>query len=90
MTESHESSRFNFENSCQEVDVLVEIGRTLPGFLGARISGGGFGGITVHLVRKEAADAYMEALGAEFEKRTGIKSQIMICEAFDGACAECI
>ena len=90
MTESHESSRFNFENSCQEVDVLVEIGRTLHGFLGARISGGGFGGITVHLVRKEAADAYMEALGAEFEKRTGIKSQIMICEAFDGACAECI
>lgn len=90
MTESHESSRTNFENSCPEVDMLVEIGRTLPGFLGARISGGGFGGITVHLVRREAADSYMEALAAEFEKRSGVKSQVMICQAYDGACVEAL
>jgi galactokinase len=90
MSESHESSRTNFENSCPEVDMLVEIGRTLPGFLGARISGGGFGGITVHLVRREAADSYMEALAAEFEKRSGVKSQVMICQAYDGACVEAL
>ncbi|MBP5299814.1 MAG: galactokinase [Victivallales bacterium] len=85
MTESHESSRHNFENSCPEIDTLVEIGRTLPGFLGARISGGGFGGISVHLVREEAAQAYCEQLGAEYRRRTSIDSTPMILAAADGA-----
>lgn len=85
MTESHESSRHNFENSCPEIDTLVEIGRTLPGFLGARISGGGFGGITVHLVKVESAQAYCEQLGATYQKRTGINSHPMVLTAADGA-----
>ncbi len=85
MTESHESSRHNFENSCPEIDMLVEIGRTLPGFLGARISGGGFGGISVHLVKAESAQAYCEQLGAIYQKRSGICSHPMILSAADGA-----
>ncbi|MBQ4479185.1 MAG: galactokinase [Victivallales bacterium] len=85
MTESHESSRKNFENSCPEIDMLVEIGQTIPGFLGARISGGGFGGISVHLVQASAAERYCEALGAEYHRQTGIDSQPMVLAAADGA-----
>ena len=85
MTISHESSRHNFENSCPEIDALVEIGRTLPGFLGARISGGGFGGISVHLVRAEAAEAYCHDLGEAYLKHGGVDCQPMILAAADGA-----
>lgn len=85
MTISHKSSMDNFENSCPELDALVEIGQSLPGFLGARLSGGGFGGITVHLVEADAATAYAAALGAEFARRTGIETEPMILNAADGA-----
>ena len=85
MTASHESSRSNFENSCPEIDMMVEIGRTLPGFLGARISGGGFGGISVHLVQTPFAESYCAALGKAYLQRTGIDSSPMILTAADGA-----
>ena len=85
MFESHESSRDNFENSIPELDELVAIGRELPGALGARLSGGGFGGITVHLVRKEQAEEYMAELVKKYEEKTGITAQAMICQADDGA-----
>ena len=57
MNASHESSRTNFENSTPALDRLVEIARSLPGVLGSRLTGGGFGGGTVTLVQTEAADA---------------------------------
>ncbi|MEJ0000057.1 MAG: hypothetical protein WDO13_13340 [Verrucomicrobiota bacterium] len=52
MFQSHESSRLNFENSCPELDLLVETARKTPGVLGARLSGGGFGGATINIVEK--------------------------------------
>ena len=58
--ESHESSRVNFENSTPELDYLVELAQSVPGCLGARLSGGGFGGITVHLVKSDAAEEYVQ------------------------------
>lgn len=85
MSESHHSSMVNFENSCAELDRLVQIGSTLPGFLGARLSGGGFGGISVHLVEEAQSAAYAEALGAAYQAQTGLVSQIMQCHADDGA-----
>ena len=85
MFESHQSSIENFENSIPELDTLVDIGRTLPGALGARLSGGGFGGITVHLVREESAEQYLAELVRIYEAKTGIKAQAMICQAADGA-----
>lgn len=85
MFESHQSSIDNFENSIPELDTLVAIAKTLPGALGARLSGGGFGGITVHLVRKELAEQYKEQLAAAYKERTGLETQAMICEAADGA-----
>ncbi len=85
MFESQHSSTYNFENSTAEVDTLVAIGRGLPGAIGARISGGGFGGITVHLVEAARAAAYAAALGQLYRERTGLVSDTMICTAADGA-----
>ncbi|MCQ2396092.1 MAG: galactokinase [Lentisphaeria bacterium] len=85
MSISHDSSRYNFENSCDELDTLVEIGRTLPGFIGARLSGGGFGGITVHLVEADAAQKYSDVLAERYLAKTGVNAQVMILTAGDGA-----
>ena len=85
MFDSHESSRVNFENSCEELDFLVEIGRSLPGCIGARLSGGGFGGITVHLVHEEDAQDYARRLATAYENLTQTPPQVLICHAADGA-----
>jgi len=85
MYESHESSRTNFENSAPELDAIVEIGKALPGGIGARLSGGGFGGITVHLVQEELAESYMERLATAYRTRTAIDAETMICHSADGA-----
>jgi len=85
MFESQHSSTHSFENSAAELDALVGIGRELPGALGARLSGGGFGGITVHLVEAAAAAAYAQALGERYRERTGLAAEITVCHAADGA-----
>lgn len=85
MFASHESSRVNFENSCPELDQLVAIGESLPGAIGARLSGGGFGGITVHLVAADEAEAYARRLTTAYEKLTGKRPEVMTCVAGDGA-----
>ncbi|MBQ6474038.1 MAG: galactokinase [Victivallales bacterium] len=85
MFQSHESSRDDFRNSCAELDLLVEIGRHTPGCLGARLSGGGFGGITVHLVQAEQAERYAKSVAAEYQARTSIAPQTFLCHAADGA-----
>ena len=64
MYESHESSRTNFENSCPELDDLVNAARKTPGVYGARLSGGGFGGATINLVERGHEDAVVKALSA--------------------------
>jgi galactokinase len=83
---SHESSRVDFENSCGELDMLVETARSLPACHGARLSGGGFGGITVHLVEADGADRYAERLATAYRSRTGADCEPMICRPGDGAC----
>ena len=85
MQESHLSSRDLFENSCPEIDRLVEIGQTLPGYLGARISGGGFGGISVHLVQAQFAQNYQQTLEKAYLDQCGIQTATMLCQADDGA-----
>lgn len=68
--ESHESSRRYFENSCPELDLLVDLSHDL-GAYGARLSGGGFGGISIHLVAEAVAETYRQRLAAAFEARLG-------------------
>ena len=83
--DSHESSRVNFENSTEELDYLVELAKSVPGGLGARLSGGGFGGITIHLVATDGAEEYAKRVQAGFKARTGIDADYIICAIGDGA-----
>ncbi|MBR7104919.1 MAG: galactokinase [Lentisphaeria bacterium] len=83
--DSHQSSRENFENSTPELDYLVELARSIPGCLGARLSGGGFGGITIHLVKTADAELYAQRATAAYKARTGIEAQSIICAIGSGA-----
>ena len=85
MFESQDSSTHNFENSCPELDALVSVARDIPGALGARLSGGGFGGITVHLVVANQAETYATELARRYREKTGLNADVMICRAGDGA-----
>jgi len=85
MFESQDSSTHNFENSCWELDVLVAVAKSIPGALGARLSGGGFGGITVHLVEASQAETYAAEVARRYHERTGLDADVMICRAGDGA-----
>ena len=86
--DSHESSRVNFENSTKRLDYLVELAKSIPGCLGARLSGGGFGGISIHLVEEAQADTYAERLSTAFKLQTGDEPQIIKCAIGDGATVE--
>lgn len=83
--ESHESSRCMFENSCEELDALVEIAKSLPGCAGARLSGGGFGGISIHLVESDQAESYCERLRTAYKSMTGKNVETLICGIGNGA-----
>lgn len=85
MFQSHESSRDFFHNSTKELDLLVAIAREHPAILGARLTGGGFGGATINLVKLDGAKSFMEFMALEYEKRSGHKSQPMLCQIVDGA-----
>ena len=86
MFQSHESSRLLFQNSCPELDKIIAIAKRTPGVYGARLSGGGFGGITVHLVEEAVAEKYAQAVAAAYKSETGIEPQTFLCQAADGAC----
>ena len=86
--QSHESSRANFENSCPELDALVELARSLPECLGARLSGGGFGGITIHLIRLTDAETYRARLEKAYRTTTGKEIRTLLCAIGEGASAE--
>ena len=71
MNESHVSLRDDYETSCREADILAEEAWKIPGVLGSRITGGGFGGCTVSIVKDEAADEFKEKIGAVYLKKVG-------------------
>jgi len=85
MNASHESLRDDYEVSSPELDALVELAWKQPGVLGARMTGAGFGGCTVNLVRAEAAEAFAAAVRKGYEQRMGLKAETYICQASDGA-----
>ena len=85
MFESQYSSTNYFDNSIKELDIMVELAKTIPGHIGARLSGGGFGGITVHLVKADQAEQYCKTLADLYQKKTGLKTEAMICTAAQGA-----
>ena len=85
MNACHTSLRDYYEVSTPELDAMVEIAQDLPGCLGARLTGAGFGGCTVNLVVREQAEDFARSLGPEYERRTGLHPEIYICQASGGA-----
>jgi galactokinase len=85
MYQSHESSRDFLKNSTGELDLLVELARAHPGCLGARLTGGGFGGATINLVAYHQAESFMRQIANEYEDETGHKLQPILCQIVDGA-----
>jgi galactokinase len=85
MAESHVSYRDDFEASCKEADILVDLASREPACVGARLTGGGFGGCTVNLVHTSEADAFAERLLEGYLAATGIAAELYHCHAAAGA-----
>ena len=85
MNACHASLRDLYEVSTPELDAMAAIAQGLPGCLGARLTGAGFGGCTVNLVQKTAAGAFAEDLAEGYARATGLTPEIYICRAADGA-----
>ena len=85
MDESHISLRDDYEVSCAELDILTGLAWGFTGVLGARMTGGGFGGCMVCLVKEEHAEEFTRFIKEEYEKRTGIKADVYEAEPGDGA-----
>lgn len=85
MAEAHTSYSEDFEGSCVEADAMVELAQDLPGLIGARLTGGGFGGCTINLVEQAEAPRFAEVLGARYAAQTGIVPRILVCHASGGA-----
>jgi galactokinase len=82
---SHDSLRDLYEVSSPELDALVEIARATPGVVAARLTGAGFGGCTINLVRDAAIDAFREAVVRDYPARTGLTPRVFVVEASAGA-----
>jgi len=85
MAEAHASYSKDFEASCMEADAMVALAQDLPGLIGARLTGGGFGGCTINLVERAHAAGFSAALGARYKTEVGIVPQIFVCHASGGA-----
>ncbi len=85
MRESHRSLRDLYEVSCGELDIMVEAAEGLPGFCGGRMTGGGFGGCTVNLVREENSLDFARQIADRYQRKTGIAPQVYLCTAESGA-----
>jgi galactokinase len=87
MNASHDSLRDDYEVSCAEVDLLVDLTRKLPGVKGARITGGGFGGCTVNLLPAAQLDRLRDEVLPRYAQRTGRTPRLFVTRAADGAAA---
>jgi galactokinase len=87
LTEAHASVRDDFAASCDEVDVLVAIANQQPECFGARITGGGFGGCSVNVVRADSPEKFVATLRREYAAKTGIDADCFVCSPSDGAFA---
>ena len=85
MNESHISLRDAYQVSCPEIDLLVEQAWQIPGVLGSRITGGGFGGCTVSIVKEAAADGFIRDLGEVYQEKTGKTAEFYVAGIGDGA-----
>jgi galactokinase len=85
MAESHVSLKNDYDVSCPELDLMVELAVQVEGVYGARMTGGGFGGSTVNLVDKRAVEDFQRRVASGYEKATGLSPQILVSAAAEGA-----
>jgi galactokinase len=85
MNDSHIGLRDDYEVSCPELDAMVEIAWSMDGVVGSRMTGAGFGGCTVSLVVEDTLQEFIDKINDEYPKRTGLKPEIYVCTAEDGA-----
>mmetsp|Transcript_75476 Transcript_75476/g.157416 ORF Transcript_75476/g.157416 Transcript_75476/m.157416 type:complete len:437 (-) Transcript_75476:664-1974(-) len=88
MSASHASSRDDFGNSCRELDIMQTCAADIPGALGSRLMGGGFGGCTINLVKTECVEAFVEELSRRYQAQTNIAPSVFVCSPGDGAFTE--
>lgn len=85
MNQSHISLRDDYEVSCEEIDILVDLAWNTPGVIGSRITGGGFGGCTVSIVKNNAIDTFIETIGTAYKEKVGHEAEFYTVEIGDGA-----
>lgn len=85
MNASHISLRDDYEVSCEEIDILVNLAWQIPGVIGSRITGGGFGGCTVSIVKNDAVERFIEKVGEGYRARTGHAAEFYVVDVGEGA-----
>jgi galactokinase len=85
MAESHRSLVEDYEVSCAELDLMVELAGKARGVIGARMTGGGFGGCTINLVEKAGVEGFRGAVAAGYKRETGLAPEIYVSPAAEGA-----
>lgn len=85
MNASHESLKTDYEVSCEEIDVLVDLAWATDGVIGSRITGGGFGGCTVSIVKNEAVDTFVNEIGKAYLEKVGHEAEFYVVDIGDGA-----
>ncbi len=90
MNESHDSLQYDYEVSCSELDYVVNMGRKIEGVLGIRMTGAGFGGCTVAIIKNGAVDKYVERIGVLFEEEFGHKASFYVTGTGDGGREICL
>jgi galactokinase len=85
LQDSHRSLRDDYEVSCKELDLMVEIAVAQPGLIGARMTGGGFGGCTINLVESAAVSTFKRRVAEEYSTKTGLTPEIYVSPASEGA-----
>lgn len=85
MNQSHISLRDDYDVSCEEIDILVDLAWKIPGVLGSRITGGGFGGCTVSIVKDESIDTFIETIGKTYLEKVGHEAEFYTVDIGGGA-----
>lgn len=85
MNQSHISLRDDYEVSCEEIDILVDLAWKIPGVIGSRITGGGFGGCTVSIVKNDAVDTFINSIGDAYKEKVGHEAEFYTVDIGAGA-----
>ena len=85
MREAHASARDDYETSTPEIEALVNLANAAPGTAGARLTGAGWGGCIVAVVRRDSSEAFQRAVVGGYRQQTGIEAQAFVCHSAKGA-----